>query len=727
MTKALRETLSLFDDSGAPQTTTEVANALDLGRRSTYERLERLVDHDQLETKKVGANGRVWWQPMTTEMADQSLTLNEQNRSEKKFRAVFEEAFDAMLIADDDAEYIDVNPAATELFGLSKDELRGQSISEFAAEDYDFEQAWQKFQASDQDRGHFPLLCADGKQRIVEFAATPNILPGRHLSVLRDVTEREDRQRRYDAVFNGTYQFTGLIDLDGTFLEVNDSALEFGGIDRENVIGKKVWNTDWFQYGKAAERVRKAVERARDDEFVRNELEVQGVDRTAITDFSLRPVTDDHGENTYFIMEGRDITDRVEAERELGRRQEQLATLNSVNDIVRSTTDALIDQSSREEIDTTVCEHLASTDRYLFAWISDTEALTWTETLRAGADVKNNLDEITALMDLDEAYNENLPDRALRSGKVQTTEDVYTDPINERRQDHSDTDRIRSSVDIPIIYEETKYGLLSITSERSNAFDEQEQRILGQFGEVIGHAIAATERKQALMSDEILELELRIPDILESIGIDQTSTGQLTLDNVVATSDGAYLVYGTVTPDARKTLDALTSQSAYWDSVTVIAEEDDIIRFEARITDMPLSSEVASRGGSVEEVLLEDGDAHLRLYFSPSADVNAMIETINDLYPTAQLLAKRQIPRPGSPETQSRQSLCDNLTDRQQAALETAYHRGYFEWPRGASGEDLANSLGIAPPTFSQHLRKAEQKVFETVFSSSTSASQWSH
>jgi len=54
LTDILRETLDLFEAGGAPMTTTEVAEQLDLGRRSTYERLERLVDHDRLETKKVG-------------------------------------------------------------------------------------------------------------------------------------------------------------------------------------------------------------------------------------------------------------------------------------------------------------------------------------------------------------------------------------------------------------------------------------------------------------------------------------------------------------------------------------------------------------------------------------------------------------------------------------------------------------------------------------------------
>jgi len=91
-----------------------------------------------------------------------------------------------------------------------------------------------------------------------------------------------------------------------------------GSTERE-VVGKKVWNAFWFQHDEAAEQVREAVERARDGEFVRQEFEAQGADRAAIIDFSIRPVTDDYGEITYLIPEGRDITDRVKVERETQR------------------------------------------------------------------------------------------------------------------------------------------------------------------------------------------------------------------------------------------------------------------------------------------------------------------------------------------------------------------------------------------------------------------------
>jgi PAS domain S-box-containing protein len=48
--------------------------------------------------------------------------------------------------------------------------------------------------------------------------------------------------------------------------------------------------------------------------------------------------------------------------------------------------------------------------------------------------------------------------------------------------------------------------------------------------------------------------------------------------------------------------------------------------------------------------------------------------------------------------------------------LETAYHAGFFEWPRDSSGEELADALGIAPATFTQHLRTAERKLLDALF-----------
>ena len=767
-------------------------------------------------------------------------------KSERKFRAVFEETFDALLIANDETEYVDVNPAAAELFGLPEEELLGRSIVEFAPEDYDVEKAWREFQESDEARGRFPLLRADGERRTVEFVANPDILPGRHLSAIRDVTdrkererqlrtfrkaveasghsiyytdsdgtieyvnpmfeettgytaeeaigrtprllksgehdqelyeelwdtilagdtwrgelvnttkkgdryvveqtispvvdesgeikqfvavstditERKDRERRYDAIFNQTYQFTGLLDRDGTLVEANETALEFGGMARAAVVGKKLWNTEWFQHGDAAERAREAVERARDGEFVRQQLEIQGADRAAVIDFSIRPVTDDHGEITFLIPEGRDITDRVEAERKLENHRERLATVNHLYTIVHEITDAVIEQSSREDIERTVCEAVVDVDSYEFAWVGDIDTKSETANVRTEAGVKGNFDGRTIPVDAENEQYTGPAMSAFRTRTVQVGNGDDTGTGHEPWHDRVDAHDGRSVATIPLVHDDTIYGVLTVYTDRPHAFESHEQAVLGQLGEIVGQAVAAAERKQALVSDEIVELEFYVLNFLDSIGIDTTADGRINLDQVVSTGDGDYLVYGTMTPDARETLDALIEQYEHWDSVTVISEGEDSSRFQVRVTDLPLRSTVASKGGSIEESQLEDGDLHLRLHLSPNVDVNAITEVVHDTYPTAQFLAKRQFTRPRDSVSQLRQSIFEQLTDRQREILEVAYYQGYFEWPRNASGNDLADSLGIAPATFSQHLRRAEKTVFESIFSPTAPAEQ---
>ncbi|MFB6102551.1 MAG: PAS domain-containing sensor histidine kinase [Haloplanus sp.] len=117
------------------------------------------------------------------------------SRHERRFRAVFEGTLDALVITDDEGRYVAANPAAADLFGVSRSELIGKHIADFAAEDVDLEAQWSTFLDADEPRGTFELVRPDGEIRTVAVAATANVLPGRHLSALRDVTERVEHER----------------------------------------------------------------------------------------------------------------------------------------------------------------------------------------------------------------------------------------------------------------------------------------------------------------------------------------------------------------------------------------------------------------------------------------------------------------------------------------------------------------------------------------------------
>ncbi|MFC6874642.1 helix-turn-helix domain-containing protein [Halobellus marinus] len=51
------------------------------------------------------------------------------------------------------------------------------------------------------------------------------------------------------------------------------------------------------------------------------------------------------------------------------------------------------------------------------------------------------------------------------------------------------------------------------------------------------------------------------------------------------------------------------------------------------------------------------------------------------------------------------------LSDRQQEALQTAVELGYYDTPREDTHADVADELGCAPNTASEHLQKGEAKL----------------
>ncbi len=65
--------------------------------------------------------------------------------SQHLLRSVFDASMDALLLADHRGQYVDANPAACKLFGLTREKLIGRTLVEFAAPGYDAEAADREF------------------------------------------------------------------------------------------------------------------------------------------------------------------------------------------------------------------------------------------------------------------------------------------------------------------------------------------------------------------------------------------------------------------------------------------------------------------------------------------------------------------------------------------------------------------------------------------------------
>jgi PAS domain S-box-containing protein len=129
-------------------------------------------------------------------------TQEGQIRQQERFEASFQRAFDAMVIADDDGQYIEANQSACDLFGLEKTDFLGRATEDFLPEEYDFEAESRQFEDTAIGTGTLRIVRDDGEERIIEYAATANIVSGEHLSVLRDVTDRQKRESVIREMYN---------------------------------------------------------------------------------------------------------------------------------------------------------------------------------------------------------------------------------------------------------------------------------------------------------------------------------------------------------------------------------------------------------------------------------------------------------------------------------------------------------------------------------------------
>lgn len=695
---------------------------------------------EAVETREPGAYAEfyealdTWFEihvyPSETGVSVYFEDVTERKQSKRKleqYERIVETVDDGIYVLDSDHRFTMVNNGFASMTGYERDDLIGAraatvfgddlvDVGEKRTERESDEYAVAKHQEDIQTASGSPLT-VESRFTVFELDSGET---GR-VGIVRDVTERVERERelekseqRYQAlVDNFPNGVVILFDEDLRYLTAGGEVfegLEFSTADMEgDVLTERLPP----ELRDELEPKHSAVFDGEASEF---ELEFDG----QVRHVRIFPVHDDQGAVFAGMAMSQDVTERIERERELERQREHLTALDHINDVVHDINEAAIDQSTREDIEASICERLADTDSYLFAWIGDVDGHTETVNLRTEAGVEGYLDGTTISADPDDERSGGPTARAIVRREMQTAQDIPADEGDGPWSDHVRGADVRSSAAIPIAHEETLYGVLNVYSDRPDAFTAEECEVIGRLGEIAGHAIAAVERKRALMSDEVVELEFHLSDVFEALGVDATTDGQITLDSAVPASDGTYLVYGTTTTDAREVLDALTERFDHWDSMRIIDEEGTVSRFELRFTEPPILSAVASRGGYVDTARVDQGDLHMRIHLSPNVDVRSITDVVKEEFPGTELLAHRQTSRTDDSPPRLRGLFREKLTDRQRTCLEAAYNAGFFEWPRATSGEDVAESLGVSPPTFHQHLRKAERKTFETILRTST-------
>jgi PAS domain S-box-containing protein len=138
-------------------------------------------------------------------------------------------------------------------------------------------------------------------------------------------------------VLDSSSHFVGLLSTDGTLLDANNSALRFASVQLKDVIGRKFWDTVWWEHSpELQELLRTQLEIAARGDVVRFEATHRSAEGSLrVIDFSLSPIKDAEGRVVSVIPEGRDITEIVETQRALVESRLKYFTLfNAASDAI---------------------------------------------------------------------------------------------------------------------------------------------------------------------------------------------------------------------------------------------------------------------------------------------------------------------------------------------------------------------------------------------------------
>lgn len=318
-------------------------------------------DKMRLEKRYLHKDGHPVWVDLTTfllrDAAGEPLhfvthvvDISERKNAQRRFEHMFEQSAEGVFLANSAGAYIDANPAALQMMGMTRDELLAVRIPDVVHPE-DLQRAPLR---SDLLRSGVRLLTTrrmrrkDGSYFYAEIASQAQA-DGTMIGLVRDVSERMDAERQLQETLQR--------------LSLAQDVAGIGVWELHPATGKVVWDDRMFALFGVTPRYpggARAVwdERIHPDDRARHEEEVSGcvqVGAELHTEFRVicpdgtvrhleshaRTVYDNDGKASRLVGLNFDVTERRRAEQELRRHRDNL------DDLVRERTVEL-DRSNRE-------------------------------------------------------------------------------------------------------------------------------------------------------------------------------------------------------------------------------------------------------------------------------------------------------------------------------------------------------------------------------------------
>ncbi|MEO0086412.1 MAG: PAS domain S-box protein, partial [candidate division WOR-3 bacterium] len=185
------------------------------------------------------------------EVTDAWLVEEALQRSEQRYRVLFERSSDLVAIGSVSGEILEANETTVRVSGYSQAELRKLTLLDLV--DPDDRQSAAAAMAEVASTGH--VCCTlrfrtkDGRRVVVELSVSRSVEGDRSevLAIGRDITERcaaeaavRESEARYRAIFEAVGDAVFVESLDGRILDANENACKMFGYTREELLNRQV-------------------------------------------------------------------------------------------------------------------------------------------------------------------------------------------------------------------------------------------------------------------------------------------------------------------------------------------------------------------------------------------------------------------------------------------------------------------------------------------------------
>ena len=318
-------------------------------------------------------------QGIVRDITQRKHVQEELQESQKLLEKTFSSLLDALFIIDADTlEIVDCNPAASTIFGYSRQEMLSQTTMFLHVDQTSLEKFSDHLNTAVKEKGFlfmpdFWMKRKDGTVFPTENSVVPleneqGKLTG-WVSVVRDITERkqaEDNQKRSEERFKVLFESAPyayyLCDLKGNFLDGNIAAEKLLGYAKNELIGKNFLKLNLLSLIQIPKAVMLITKNSLGQDTGPDEFEIRRKDgKKVIVAISTHPeIINDQAVVLGLVI---DLTERKQAEEEIKNRNEELSVLYTLSRI-------LADADDLEHVINLVNHHAAESLQTTFASIA---------------------------------------------------------------------------------------------------------------------------------------------------------------------------------------------------------------------------------------------------------------------------------------------------------------------------------------------------------------------